>query len=86
MTLELFAKTLICDNTLVRLWFETVDGYKQITNDDGREVGMEWEIISGKGWQAKYAHHLVIGVKDIYCEGPYVEAVNIVISDNPVTY
>lgn len=45
---------------------------------DGSEIGMEWAILDGSGWQAVFKSWEVIGVTDIVCES-YPEAVNIVI-------
>ena len=78
MKLDTFIKAFVCPNTIVRLWTEIPEGHKLVTDPDGMEVGMEWEITSGNGWQSKYADWLVIGVTDILCD-TYKEAVNIVI-------
>lgn len=85
MTLDLFIKSFVCHNTLIRLWVEDGVGHKMLVSDDGKEVGMEWQIIRGEGWQAKYSNHLVIGVTDIMCE-THKEAVNIVIQKQPVSH
>ena len=79
MTLDTFIKAFVCPNTIVRLWTETKDGHKMLfdVNTD-KEVGMEWEILNGSGWQSAYLDWLVIGVTDILCD-TYFEAVNIVI-------
>lgn len=79
MNLDTFIKAFVCPNTIVRLWTETKDGHRMLfdVNTD-KEVGMEWEITAGSGWQSAYADWLVIGVTDILCM-TYMEAVNIVI-------
>ena len=79
MNLNTFIKACVCPNTIVRLWTEIKDGHQMLwEKETEKEVGMEWEITAGKGWQAVYADWLVIGVTDILCD-TYKEAVNIVI-------
>ena len=77
MTLKEFIQKFVCRNTLIRLWEPFNGGHKMLT-DGETEVGMEWEIVGGEGWQAKYADREIIGVTDIFCE-TYREAVNIVL-------
>ena len=79
MNLETFIKAFVCPNTLIRLWIKHESGYKLLFNEETeKEVGEEWKITAGIGWQAAYAGWLVIGVTDILCR-EYPEAVNIVI-------
>lgn len=85
MTLDVFVKAFVCHNTMIRLWVEDDGGHKMLVGDNGEEIGMEWQLIRGIGWQSKYAYHLVIGVTDILCD-TYPEAVNIVILETPVSY
>ena len=81
MNLDTFIKAFVCPNTIVRLWTEIKDGHQMLwEKETEKEVGMEWEITAGKGWQAVYANWLVIGVTDILCD-TYKEAVNIVIQE-----
>ena len=77
MRLKDFIKEFVCKNTLIRLWEPFNGGHKMLTNGEA-EVGMEWGIVDGKGWQAKYADREIVGVTDIFCE-TYREAVNIVL-------
>lgn len=77
MRLKDFIKEFVCKNTLIRLWEPFNGGHKMLT-DGETEVGMEWEIVDGKGWQAKYADREIVGVTDILCE-TCREAVNIVL-------
>lgn len=79
MNLDTFIKAFVCPNTLIRLWTEFEGGNKMLWDEETeKEVGEEWKITTGIGWQAAYAGCLVIGVTDILC-GEYPEAVNIVI-------
>lgn len=77
MCLKDFIEKFVCKNTLIRLWTEIPCGHKMITDGD-TEVGMEWQITDGTGWQSKYCNRTVIGVTDIVCNS-YNAAVNIVI-------
>ena len=52
-----------------------------ITEDD-RKVSMEWEVLRNESWMNKYSNCNVIGVKDIYVDDFYREAINIVIDIN----
>jgi len=78
MELKEFVTQFVCDNTLIRLWFELEEssGHIMACND----LAMEHEIMKGKGRLADFSKNKVIGVKDILIpDGRYVEAVNIVI-------
>lgn len=93
--LKEFVSKYVCHNSMIRLWrFAPKDDgtvgtvTRMITEHDSRdandgdsEVGMEWELLKGVGWQTKFADCPVIGVTDILCEH-YREAINIII--NPV--
>lgn len=95
ISLKEFISTYVCHNSMIRLWrFAPKDDgtvgtvTRMITEHDSRdandgdsEVGMEWELLKGMGWQAKFADCPVIGVTDILCDH-YREAINIII--NPV--
>ncbi|MCM1214153.1 MAG: hypothetical protein NC548_06485 [Lachnospiraceae bacterium] len=96
MTLREFIGHYVCKNTLIHLWKfvskydGTVGSMKQLLvnhepqgeNDESfSDVGMEWQILDGSGWQAKYADCLVIGITDIITEHDR-EAINIII--NPI--
>lgn len=84
-TLSEFVKQFTCPNTLIRLWVRNTDcgnvhaGHTMITENE-KEVGMNWAILDGSGWQSKYSNCEVLGVTDIVCEN-YCEAVNIVIKN-----
>ena len=43
------------------------------------EVCMEWELLQRKRWLSNYMYRDVVGVTDIVVQGPYQEAINIVI-------
>ena len=93
--LKEFISKYVCHNSMIRLWrFAPKDDgtvgtvTRMITEHDSRdandgdsEVGMEWELLKGVGWQTKFADCPVIGVTDTLCEH-YREAINIII--NPV--
>lgn len=85
MTLKNFVKKYVCPNSLIELWTKDNSGHKLIYKDDERcpnnidAVCMEWELLQGKSWHHKYLDCKVIGVKDIYCDDFYREAINIVI-------
>lgn len=93
-TLSDFIKAYVCRNSIIRLWryIPNEDGVGSVplmitehnsrdVNDGDKEVGMEWAILDGSGWQAKYSECLVIGISDIVCPS-YPEAINIII--NPI--
>ena len=77
MTLAEFIKCYVCENTMIRLWIEAVEGHRMLFKDNS-EVNMEWAILDGSGWGSVFKDWLVIGVTDILCD-TYPEAVNIVI-------
>lgn len=86
MILKNFVKSYVCPNSLIKLWTCIGDGkYQLIYKEDERYPGnidavcMEWELLKGKSWHYKYLDCKVVGVKDIYCDDFYREAVNIVI-------
>lgn len=79
MTLEDFIKKFVCKNSLVRLWIKTKSGYKMICNGDN-SVCMEWKLLKGGVWQSEYKDCEVIGVKDMFVDDYYGEAINIVIN------
>lgn len=88
MKLRDFISSFVCINSLVRLWKPTKEGHEMICKKDESkpnnidDVCMEWEILKNKCWQSKYGECKVIGVKDIYVDGFYREAINIVIETN----
>ncbi len=85
MNLENFVKSYICKNTLLRLWIPYPGGHQLIYREDPSkpndidDVCMEWALLDRKHWLSEYLDREVIGVADIFVQGPYVEAVNIVI-------
>lgn len=86
MKLRNFVKRYIRPNTLIKLWTPTEDGgYKLIYKQDDTKVDgidavcMEWELLQGKSWHYKYLDSTVLGVKDIFCDDFYREAINIII-------
>lgn len=83
MRLNDFIENYICKNSLIRLWEvlpkEEGFGYKMICDNEGNSVCMEHEILNKKVWQSNYSENEVIGVNDIYVDGFYREAINIVI-------
>lgn len=82
LKLKEFVEKFICPNSLIRLWkpLPKEEGYgHEMLRCEDREVGMNHAIIKNKGWQSIYNDYEVIGVNDIYCDGFYREAINIVI-------
>lgn len=85
MKLKNFVERYVCRNTLIRLWEPCVNGYKMIFREDLTkpnnidEVCMEWELLQRKHWLSDYLYRDVVGVTDIVVQGPYSEAINIVI-------
>lgn len=85
MRLGDFISSFICNNSLIRLWKPTKEGHQMIYKDDKSkpdnidDVCMEWQILTDKAWQSEYKECRVIGVNDIYVDGFYREAINIVI-------
>lgn len=88
MTLKTFIEKFVCKNTIIRLWRKEATCHRMIVEDatdpETKEVGMEWQILDGSGWQFRYKDCPVIGVTDIVCDR-YREAVNIVINDTTIT-
>ena len=84
MILKDFIEKFILKNTLVRLWYETLENqqgdHEMVLNHNNKYVIMEWEVS-----KARLGNHEVIGVTDILCNDNYSEAVNIVISRNRIT-
>ena len=78
MTLFNFVKEYICPNSLIRLWFEGSDGYEMIQGN-GESVCMEHKLLDCKTWQSRYGNYKVVGIKDIYVDDFYREAINITI-------
>lgn len=80
-----FISSFICNNSLIRLWKPTKEGHQMIYKDDKSkpdnidDVCMEWQLLTDKVWQSEYKECRVIGVNDIYVDGFYREAINIVI-------
>lgn len=82
MELNEFIEKYVCKNSLIRLWTPIKGGHKMIYNKEcDNSVCMEWEILKGSVWQSVFRTHKVIGVKDIYVDDFYREAINVVIED-----
>ena len=85
MTLREFVEKFICRNSLIRLWTKDGAGHQLIFRTNERcpemidSVCMEWQLIKGTTWHNDYAECKVIGIKDIYMDDFYREAINIVI-------
>ena len=82
MNLNTFIRNFVCPNSLIRLWVpnDKESGYKMLSNENN--VCMEWEITKKQHWMSNYGHCEVIGVKDIYVDDFYREAINIVIKED----
>ena len=80
MTLFNFVREYICPNSLIRVWFIGSDGYEMIQGN-GESVCMEHKFLDCKTWQSRYGNYKVIGIKDIYVNDFYREAINIVIDN-----
>lgn len=79
MTLHNFIKKF-SNNNLVRLLYRKEnlsDCY--IIADTWDDVSMDWEITKHKGIFKDYGNHKVISLQSIMVDGPYSEALNIVI-------
>lgn len=84
MRLEEFVSKFVCKNSLIRLWKPNGTGNKMIYEADEEctnvdPICMEWQFLQDKVWQSKYKDCKVLGVKDIFYDSFYKEAINIVI-------
>lgn len=82
MNLRDFVKQFVRPNTFVRLWVVSLNssGYQMLYEKTPEEsVCMEWKLLQEKCWHSRYLNCTVLGVKDIFVDDFYREAVNIVI-------
>jgi len=80
MKLHEFVEKFIEHNTLIRLVYKEKGGHRLVLND-WNDVSMEHELLKGEGKFKDYVNYDVLGVTDILVNGPYSEAVNIVIKE-----
>ena len=78
MKLKDFLEQFVRHNSLIRLWTTVTEKHTMIIGPNFEEVGMDWAIKNGTGWQSKLAERKVLYIADIFCEN-YREAINIVI-------
>ena len=83
MKLYEFINNFIEHNSLVRLLYKEKSGHQTVL-DDWNKVSMEHEILKHKGKYKNYINNEVIGITSILVDGPYSEAINIVIEKIPI--
>lgn len=81
MKLNEFIKMFICKNSLIRLWYETNNGYKMVSDDYNPYE--ESEILNKRCKLSEFLNNDVIRIENILTDY-YPESINIVILETPI--
>ena len=78
MKLTEFIENFIEHNSLIRLVYKIKNGH-EVVAEDWDKVSMEHEVLKTKGIYRHYKDNKVLGICSILVNGPYSDAINIVI-------